>query len=83
MPRADSFPRYRATSMALAAHLDERYVEMRIVTDTGETLAVMCPRDSIFTVQRQIEKIGRDCPEIAGWGHHPGNRASIRAVRAG
>ena len=68
-------PRYRAASMELAAHLDDRYVEMRIVTDTGEAIAVVCPRDSIFTVKRHIEKIGRDCPEIASWGHAPGEPA--------
>ena len=64
-------PRYRAASMELAAYLDDRYVEMRIVTDTGEAIAVVCPYDSIFTVKRHIEKIGHDCPEIASWGHAP------------
>ena len=71
MARTTASSRYRAVSMALAAHLDDRYVEMRIVTDTGETIAVVCPSDSIFAIQRQIERIGRDCPEIASWSHDP------------
>jgi len=71
MTRTAASPRYRAVSMALAAHLDDRYVEMRIVTDTGETVAVVCPSDSIFAIQRHIERIGRDCPEIASWSHDP------------
>jgi len=59
--------RYRAVSMELAAYLDERCVEMRILTDTGETIAVACPSDSIFTVQRHIEQLGHQCAEIATW----------------
>lgn len=59
--------RYRAVSMELAAYLDARDVEMHILTDTGETIAVVCPRDSIFAVQRHIEQIGKACPEIATW----------------
>ena len=65
-----SFPektRYRAVSMELAAYLDARYVEMQIVTDTGASVAVVCDRDSIFAVQRHIEQMGRECPEIATW----------------
>jgi len=58
---------YHAVSMELAAYLDGQYVEMRIATASGETIAVVCPRDSIFAVQRHIEQIGRDCPEIASW----------------
>lgn len=64
--------RYHAVSMELAAYLDGHYVEMRIATASGETIAVMCPRDSIFAVQRHIEQIGRDCPEIAGWARPAG-----------
>jgi len=60
--------RYRAVSMELAAHLDEHFVEMHIFTDTGETIAVACPSDSIFAVQRHIERLGNQCPEIATWG---------------
>ena len=58
---------YRAVSMELAAYLDGRYVEMHIVTDRGETIAVACPNDSIFAIQKHIEQIGRECPEIATW----------------
>lgn len=59
--------RYCAVSMELAAYLDGQYVEMHILTDTGKTISVVCERNSIFSVQRHIEKIGRDCPEIASW----------------
>jgi hypothetical protein len=59
--------RYRAVSMELAAYLDARNVEMHILTDTGETITVVCPRDSIFAVQRHIEQMGRACPEIVTW----------------
>jgi hypothetical protein len=59
--------RYHATSMELAAYLDERYVEMRIHTHTGENIAVVCARDSIFAIQRHIEQMGRECPEISTW----------------
>ena len=59
--------RYRAVSMELAAYLDGRYVEMHILTDTGETVSVVCNNDSIFSIQRHIEEMGRNCPEIATW----------------
>jgi hypothetical protein len=59
--------RYHATSMELAAYLDGRYVEMHISTDTGQDIAVVCGRDSIFAVQRHIEQLGRECPEISTW----------------
>jgi hypothetical protein len=59
--------RYHAASMKLVAYLDEHRVEMHIITDTGATVAVTCAGDSIFRVQRQIERMGRECPEIAGW----------------
>ncbi len=59
--------RYRAISMELAACLDEHTVEMRILTDEGDIISVACPRSSIFAVQRHIEQIGRECPEIATW----------------
>lgn len=67
MANVETSQRYRAVSMELAAYLDGRYVEMHIVTDTGEAVAIVCPRDSIFAIQRHIEEIGRDCPEIASW----------------
>lgn len=67
MTSPDAAPRYRAVSMELAAYLDGRYVEMHITTDGGEAVSVVCPRDSIFAIQRHIEQIGRNCPEIASW----------------
>jgi phosphate uptake regulator len=60
--------RFRAATMELVAYLDERRVDMHIITETGEAVAVTCDRDSIFRVQRSIERMGRDCPEIASWG---------------
>jgi hypothetical protein len=60
--------RYRAVSMELAAYLDEHCVEMHILTDTGETIAVACPSDSIFAIRRHIERLGQQCPDIATWG---------------
>jgi hypothetical protein len=59
--------RYRAVSMELAAYLDDRHVEMHIVTESGQTVSIVCEQDSIFAVQRNIERMGRDCPEIATW----------------
>jgi hypothetical protein len=59
--------RHCAVSMELAAYLDGHYVEMHILTDTGKTISIVCERDSIFSVQRNIERMGRDCPEIATW----------------
>lgn len=67
MNMAPSHIRYCALSMRLAAYLDGRYVEMHILTDTGKIVSIVCEKDSIFTVQRSIEKIGQDCPEIATW----------------
>jgi hypothetical protein len=58
---------YHAVAMELAAYLDDRYVEMRILTHTGTTIVVVCDRDSIFSVQRHIEQMGRACPEILTW----------------
>jgi hypothetical protein len=63
--------RYRAVSMVLAAYLDGRYVEMHILTDTGKAIVVACDGDSIFAVQRHIEQIGRECPEISSWAPIP------------
>ena len=65
--RSSACIRYRAVSMELAAYLDGRYVEMHILTDSGETIAVACDKDSIFAVQRHIEEIGQACPEISTW----------------
>jgi hypothetical protein len=58
---------YRAATMELVAYLDEQRVEMHIVTETGETVAVDCAKDSIFRVQRSIERMRRECPEVATW----------------
>jgi hypothetical protein len=76
---------HRAVTVQLAADLDGRYVEMRIVTAAGETIAVACPRDSIFAIQQHIEQIGRECPEIATWGQHrrPQQEGSGRPSSAG
>lgn len=59
--------RYRAASMELAANLRGRFVEMRIRTDIGENIAVVCAGDSIFAVQQHIERLRRGCPEISAW----------------
>lgn len=59
---------YRAATMGLVAYLDEHRVEMQIVTATGETVVIAFANDSIFKVERQIARMGRDCPEIATWG---------------
>ena len=85
--RASHAPsRYRAISMELAAYLDEHCVEMHILTDTGETIAVACPSDSIFAIQRHIELLGHQCPEIATWSTRskseepsPSGRTSVTA----
>ena len=63
--------RYRAATMELVAYLDEQRVEMHIVTQTGETVAVDCARDSIFRVQRSIERMRLECPEVATWRDGP------------
>ena len=59
--------RYRAVSMELIAYLDGRYVEMRILADTGKSITVVCGGDSIFAVQRHIEQMKQECPEISSW----------------
>ncbi len=69
--------RYRAVSMEFAAYLDDRYVEMRILTDAGKMITVVCDQDSIFSIQRHIEQMGRSCPEISNW-----NSAKLKNVEA-
>jgi hypothetical protein len=59
--------RYWAVSMEFAAILDGRYVEMRILTDTGKAISIACDGDSIFALQHHIEQMGRECPEISSW----------------
>jgi len=66
--------RYRAVSMGFAADLDAHNVEMRILADDGQTVAIVCPQDSIFTIQKQIEQMGKGCPEIATWSRVGGAR---------
>ena len=58
---------YRAATMELVAFLDEQRVEMHIVTQNGETIAVDCAKGSIFRVQQSIERMKRECPEVATW----------------
>jgi len=72
--------RYRAVSMELAAFLDGQYVEMRILTDSGTAITVACDGGSIFAVQRHIEQMGRDCPEISSWA--PLSPANARKLPA-
>jgi len=59
--------RFRAVSMKFAAYLDAHTVEMHILTDTRQSIAIVCPRDSIFTIQKHIEEMRDACPEIATW----------------
>jgi len=68
MKTAQAPGRYRAVSMEFAAHLDEQFVEMHIVTECGETIAVACPSNSILAIQRHIQQLTHQCPEIATWG---------------
>lgn len=63
--------RYCAVSMELAAFLDAHNVEMRFLTDTGKAITIVCPRDSIFAIQRHIAQIGAACPEISSWNDKP------------
>jgi len=53
--------------MQLVADLDGRYVEMHVVMDTGQVVAIACEKDSIFAVQRHIEQMRRECPEVSSW----------------
>jgi hypothetical protein len=59
--------RFRAVAMQLVADLDGRYVEMHVITETGDAVAIACEKDSIFAVQRHIEQMARECPEISSW----------------
>lgn len=59
--------RFRAVAMQLVADLDEHYVEMLVVTDTGQTVAIAYEKDSILAVQGHIEQMARACPEISKW----------------
>jgi hypothetical protein len=59
--------RFRAVSMEIAAHLDERRVDMVVIADDGTTIAIECENDTILKIQRYIAQIALDCPEIALW----------------
>ncbi len=59
--------RHRAIAMEFVAFLDEHCVEMRILTDSGEAITIACPSSSILEIQRQIDRLGSHCPEIATW----------------
>jgi hypothetical protein len=67
MTLAPASHRFRAVSMELAAYLDAHTVEMHILTDTGQSVTVVCPRDSIFAIQKHIGQMRDACPEIATW----------------
>lgn len=78
--------RYRAVSMQLAAHLDDRYVELHVLTGDGELIALACPGDSLIALQKHIEQLTQQCSEIAGWSRLPVrlamavDRASVQPV---
>jgi len=79
--------RCHAVAMDFAAYLDEHYVELRVRTATGKTIIVVCDKDSIFSIQRHIEQLGRACPEISSWRTskdiddlHGDNRRSYEAA---
>lgn len=59
--------RVRAVAVQLAAHLDGRYVDLTIITDRGQTVAITCDNRAIFEVKRRIEQLAQDCPEVASW----------------
>lgn len=63
--------RYRAASVELAADFDAQNVEMHILTDTGDAVTVVCPRDSILAIQEHIARIAVACPEISTWSGKP------------
>ena len=72
--------RFRAVAMEFAAYLDAHTVEMQILTDTGQNIAIVCPRDSFFTIQKQIAEMREACPEIATWSEEYRNR--LRKITA-
>ncbi len=75
--------RFRAVSMELVAHLDDRRVDMLIVAEDGTTIAVECENDTILKVQRHIAQISSDCPQIASWsGAHCAVDSARRAPAA-
>jgi hypothetical protein len=64
--------RFKAVSMELAVHLDDRRVDMLVITADGTTIAIECENDTILSVQRHIAAISDECPQIATWSRrHP------------
>jgi hypothetical protein len=59
--------RFRAVSMELAAQLEDRRVDMLIVTEDGTTIAIECANDAILKIQQHIAQILRQCPDITRW----------------
>jgi hypothetical protein len=59
--------RFLASSMELAAYLDEQYVEMHIATVDGKHVTVVCNRDSILKIERHIRDLAAECPQIGTW----------------
>lgn len=53
--------------MELVAHLDDRRVDMVVITEDGTTLAIECQGNTILEVQRHIGLVTAQCPEIAQW----------------
>ncbi|MEX2299237.1 MAG: hypothetical protein WD715_17615 [Dongiaceae bacterium] len=73
--------RIHAVAMQLVADLDGRYVELHVVTDRGQTVAIACDNDSIFAVQRHIEQMAEQCPEIASWAESESPVAAAETAR--
>ena len=65
-PQSDNL-RFLASSMELAAYLDEQYVEMHIATPDGSSVTVVCNRDSILKIERHIRDLAAECPQIGTW----------------
>ena len=74
--------RYQAVSMQLAAYLDGRYVEMQIVTGTGESIAIACDKNSILAIGQHIQQLGSACPEISTWQPFAGDEGPPERDRA-
>ena len=70
--------RYQAVSMQLAAFLDGRYVEMQLLTDAGEAVAIACDKNSILSIGRHIRQLGRECPEDLDLADRQGRRKPAR-----
>jgi hypothetical protein len=66
--------------MEFAAQLEDRRVDMLVVTADGTTIAVECANDAILKIQQHIAQILGQCPEIADW---PASTADEMRVEAG